>query len=301
MLIVVGLGGNALLRRGEMPTPEGQRASVRRAAEALGPLIRDGHRLVITHGNGPQIGLLALASASEVPPNPLDVLGAETEGMIGYVIEQELGNVLPAGRLFATLLTQTQVDARDEAFRSPTKPIGPVYDEATALGLAKTRSWSIGRDGKGWRRVVASPRPQEILEVRVIELLVNEGVTVICTGGGGIPVVRIETGAYVGVEAVVDKDLASALLARQLRADLLMLLTDVEAVYADWASPGQRAIAEARPGDLDPSRFAAGSMRPKVQAAIEFVNETGHAAAIGALEKAGEILRGKSGTRITLR
>ncbi len=300
MLIVAALGGNAILKRGEPATAEVQRVNIRRAAESLAPLIRAGHRLVITHGNGPQIGLLALQSSGGEGANPLDVLGAETEGMIGYVIEQELGNLLPGGQLIATLLTQTQVNARDPAFRSPTKPIGPVYDEATAAALARERSWSVGKDGAGWRRLVASPRPLEILEARVIEILVGQGVIVICTGGGGIPVVRTETGAYVGVEAVVDKDLASALLARQLRADFLMLLTDVEAVFEDWGKPSQHAVGQVRPQDLDPRRFASGSMRPKLEAAIGFANETGRPAAIGSLERAEDIVKGLSGTRISV-
>lgn len=300
MLIVAALGGNAILKRGEAATAEVQRANIRRAAESLAPLVRAGHRLVVTHGNGPQIGLLALRSAQGQETDPLDVLGAETEGMIGYVIEQELGNVLPGGQLIATLLTQTRVNARDPAFASSSKPIGPVYDEATAAAMAKERAWTIGRDGAGWRRLVASPQPVEILEARVIELLVGQGVIVICTGGGGIPVIRTATGAYVGVEAVVDKDLASALLARQLRADLLMLLTDVEAVFENWGQPTQRALKQVRPQELDPRKFAAGSMRPKIEAAIGFTNETGRPAAIGSLERASKIVEGLSGTRISV-
>jgi carbamate kinase len=220
--------------------------------------------------------------------------------MIGYVIEQELGNLLPSEHLVATLLTQTQVDARDPAFGAPTKPIGPTYDEATARSLAKPRAWSIGKDGAGWRRLVASPLPVKILEVRVIEMLLDRGVTVICGGGGGIPVFRTETGAYLGAEAVVDKDLASALLARQIGADLLLLLTDVEAVFADWGKPTQRALGDVRSRDLDPMQFPSGSMRPKIEAAIGFTNETGRPAVIGALDRADEIVRGASGTRISV-
>ena len=231
MRIVVALGGNALLRRGEPMTVDNQRANVRRAVAAILPLFEAGHQLVITHGNGPQVGLLALqAAAGPVEGSyPLDVLDAETEGMVGYLIEQELNNVLPSGRLFATLLTQILVDARDPAFRRSTKPIGPVYERTQAEALAKARNWSIAEDGKGWRRVVASPEPMQILEARVIDLLVSQGVTVICAGGGGIPVIERSDGSLVGVEAVIDKDLASALLARQLRADRLLLLTDVDA------------------------------------------------------------------------
>ena len=258
MRIVVALGGNALLRRGEPMTAETQRANVRRAVAALLPLFEAGHQLVITHGNGPQVGLLALQAA--IGPKeagyPLDVLDAESEGMVGYLIEQELDNALPSGRLIATLLTQILVDRGDPAFCHPTKPIGSVYDKTEAEKLAQARGWSIAEDGKGWRRVVASPRPIQILEARVIELLVTQGVTVICAGGGGIPVLERSDGSLIGVEAVIDKDLASALLARQLRADHLLLLTDVDGVYLNWRTDAARVIRRAKAGALNPGDFA---------------------------------------------
>jgi carbamate kinase len=300
MRIVVALGGNALLRRGEPMTAATQRTNVKRAVAALLPLFEAGHQLVITHGNGPQVGLLSLQA--EAGPRdgayPLDVLDAESEGMVGYLIEQELGNVLPAGRLVATLLTQIRVDRRDPAFRRPMKPIGPVYAQAEAQRLAEARGWAVAQDGSGWRRVVASPRPLQVLEARVIELLVSQGVAVICAGGGGIPVIERSDGSLAGVEAVIDKDLASALLARQLGADHLMLLTDVEGVYLDWGTPAARLIRHAGGGALNASDFAPGSMGPKVEAATGFAAETGRPASIGRLEDAALILAGKAGTTV---
>jgi carbamate kinase len=300
MRILVALGGNALLRRGEPMTAEAQRRNVRRAVAALLPLFEAGYQLVITHGNGPQVGLLALQAAAGPKGSAfaLDVLDAESEGMIGYLIEQELGNALPNGRLVATLLTQILVDRRDSAFRHPSKPIGPVYDKAQAEALAGLRGWSVAQDGKGFRRVVASPRPKQILEARVIELLVSQGVTVICAGGGGIPVLERRDGGLIGVEAVVDKDLASALLARQLRADHLLLLTDVDGVYLDWGSDTAKTIRLAGTRALNPCDFAPGSMGPKVEAAIGFAAETGRPASIGRLEDAANVLVGTAGTRI---
>jgi carbamate kinase len=300
MRIVVALGGNALLRRGEPITAETQRANVRRAVGALLPLFEAGHQFVITHGNGPQVGLLALQAAAgpQEGAYPLDVLDAESEGMVGYLIEQELDNALPSGHLVATLLTQIVVDRRDPAFRHPTKPIGPVYDKTQAEKLAQTRGWSIAGDGRGWRRVVASPAPKQILEARVIELLVSQGVTVICAGGGGIPVVERSDGSLIGIEAVIDKDLASALLARQLRADQLLLLTDVDGVYLNWDTDTANAIRRAEAGALNPGHFAPGSMGPKIEAANGFAAETGRPASIGRLEDAAAILAGAAGTRI---
>ncbi len=303
MRIVVALGGNALLKRGEPMTAANQRANVRRAAASLAPLFGDKHQLVITHGNGPQVGLLALQAAAGPREGayPLDVLGAESEGMVGYLIEQELENVLPSGHLVATLLTQVLVDRHDPAFHHPTKPIGPVYEKTAAEGHARLRGWAIAADEKGWRRVVASPRPLKVLEAKVIELLVGQGVTVICAGGGGIPVVERDDGSLAGVEAVIDKDLASALIARQLNADHLMLLTDVDGVYLDWGTPAARLVARAGPRALTPEDFAAGSMRPKVEAAIGFVTETGRLASIGRLMDAPRILDGSAGTTIDRR
>ncbi|BCH00730.1 carbamate kinase [Mesorhizobium loti] len=296
MLIVAALGGNALLRRGEPMTAENQRKNVKRAASALAALIDEGHSLVITHGNGPQVGLLALQSAaSPGGAFPLDVLGAESAGMIGYMIEQELAN-LASHRLYATLLTQVKVDPYDPAFSSPTKPIGPVYDEATARHLAAERGWCIAPDGDKWRRVVPSPRPIEILEASVISFLVDHGVIVVCTGGGGVPVVARDDGAMVGVEAVIDKDLASSLLARQLKADMLLMLTDVDAVYVGYGTPDARALRNVGATELSGKDFPAGSMGPKIGAAIEFVQATGNPSAIGRLEDAAEIVKRRQGT-----
>ncbi|NLC70991.1 MAG: carbamate kinase [Desulfuromonadaceae bacterium] len=299
MRVVVALGGNALLRRGEPLTAANQRANVRVAAEALTPIARK-HELIISHGNGPQVGLLALQSAvfKEDETYPLDVLGAETEGMIGYLIEQELRNLLPDQCRCATLLTQIEVDPDDPAFRHPTKPIGPVYSETEAGKLARERLWTVAPDGNDYRRVVPSPRPERILELSVIELLVDQGVIVICAGGGGIPVIKREDGSFFGVEAVIDKDSAGALLARELHADAFLMLTDVDAVYQDWQTPNARAIRNAPPKILCNMNFAAGSMAPKVKAACEFVERTGGLAGIGRLQDAQAILKGKAGTII---
>lgn len=294
--IVVALGGNALLRRGQPLESDAQRANVARAALALAPLAAK-YDLVVTHGNGPQVGLLALQAAAfkDVRPYPLDILGAETEGMIGYLIEQELRNAAP-GLKVATLLTQVAVTLDDPAFATPTKPVGPVYAKADAEKLARTQGWAIAQDGPQYRRVVASPRPKRILEIETIRILVDAGVTVICTGGGGIPVV-IEGARIRGVEAVIDKDAASALLARELGADMLVMLTDVSAVSLGWGTSDVRAIKLATPAALARHKFAAGSMGPKVEAAIAMA-ESGKSAAIGALEDVEAILEGRAGTVI---
>jgi carbamate kinase len=299
MRLVIALGGNALLRRGEPMTADAQRTNVRRAARALAPVVL-GHQVVITHGNGPQIGLLALQQLSSTAPNPfpLDVLGAETEGMIGYLIEQELDNVLPSDKLVASLLTRVLVDRRDPAFAQPTKFVGPLYESAEADELGRRQGWLFRQDGTKWRRVVASPHPLEILEASVISLLVEQGVTVICAGGGGIPVIRQADGSEIGVEAVIDKDRASALLARLIGADGLVMLTDVAAVALDFGTPAARPIRHATPAMLAEFNFPAGSMGPKVEAACNFVNDTGGFAAIGALDQIEAILNGKAGTRI---
>ena len=299
MRLIVALGGNALLRRGEALTAENQRRHVRAAAEALAPIARR-HDLVISHGNGPQVGLLALQGAAYKSDEayPLDVLDAETEGMIGYLIEQELANVLPDDRRFATLLTQIEVDPGDGAFGHPTKPIGPLYDEAQARALGAARGWVMEPENGRYRRVVASPRPKRILELSVIELLIGQGVLVICAGGGGIPVLSRSDGSLVGVEAVIDKDLASALLARELKAEALLMLTDVAYVYDRWGTPEARPIRRIAPGTMAALEFAPGSMGPKVEAAIEFVEATGGFAGIGRLEDAPAILKGEAGTLV---
>lgn len=299
MRLVVALGGNALLRRGEPMTTANQQANVRMAASAVAPLAET-HETVITHGNGPQVGLLALQSAAYDPNSayPLDMLDAETEGMIGYLIMQELDNLLPPDRHCATLLTRVEIDADDPAFTSPTKPIGPVYTEDEARRLAADRGWSIARDGTGWRRVVPSPKPRRIFEIGSIELLVDGGVVVICAGGGGIPIVARDDGTLAGVEAVIDKDFASALLAEEIEADALLMLTDVDGVYSGWETPEARLIDRATPAELDRLSFAPGTMGPKVAAACEFVAATGGLAGIGALADARKILDGQAGTLI---
>jgi carbamate kinase len=298
MRIVVALGGNALLKRGEPMTAEVQRRNVRVAAAALADLARD-HDIVVAHGNGPQVGLLALQASAykKVPPYPLDVLGAESEGMIGYLVEQELMNALPAGARCATLLTQVEVDENDPAFTEPTKPIGPIYTEAEAARIRAEKGWAMVAESPGhWRRVVPSPVPLHITQIRTIRLLVEAGIIVIAAGGGGIPVTRSETGRLEGVEAVIDKDRAAGLLAEEVSADAFLMLTDVEAVFRDWGTPDQEPIRQATPEELDSMEFAAGSMGPKVEAASTFVRASGGVAGIGRLEDARAILEGKTGT-----
>lgn len=301
MRIVIALGGNALLRRGEPLSAENQRENVRTACAQIAR-IAPGNELVVAHGNGPQVGLLALQGAAyqEVPSYPLDVLGAETEGMIGYIIEQELGNLLPVEVPFATLLTQVEVDADDPAFAQPSKPIGPVYSREEAERLAATKGWSIAADGDRFRRVVASPRPKRIFEIRPIRWLLEKGAVVVCAGGGGIPTVYDQDRKLHGIEAVIDKDLCSALLAEQLGADLLVIATDVDGAYLDWGTPQQRRIGEAHPDQLEGLGFAAGSMGPKVQAACEFARKTGKTAVIGSLGDIERIVQGQAGTRVSL-
>ncbi|MET3620330.1 carbamate kinase [Burkholderia ambifaria] len=300
MRIVIALGGNALLQRNQPMSEARQRQNVRIAAAEIAR-IAPGNELVIAHGNGPQVGLLALQAAAYAPvePYPLDVLGAQTEGMIGYLIEQELGNLLPADMPFATLLTQVEVDPADPAFDRPTKPIGPVYSRAEAERLAHENGWHIAPDGDAFRRVVPSPRPHRIFEIRPIKWLLEKGAIVICAGGGGIPTRYDANGMLAGVEAVIDKDLCASLLARELQADLLLIVTDVDGAYVDWRLPTQSLIEAAHPDALDALGFAAGSMGPKVQAAIEFVRQTGRDAAIGSLADIAAIVAGRAGTRVT--
>ena len=330
----MALGGNALLRRGEPMTVQNQRDSISAACAALAPVAME-HELVISHGNGPQVGLLALQAAAYADtlgaprdagprgepaddPNddpshdpsddpsddtsyPFDVLGAQTEGMIGYLIEQELGNLLPMEKSLATLLTMVEVDAKDPAFADPSKPVGPVYTAEQAGALAARRGWTVRRDGEHWRRVVPSPLPLRVFALRPVELLLRSGCVVICAGGGGIPTMYVPgTRKLVGVEGVIDKDRASAVLARELRADRLIIATDVEAVLAEYGTPRQRAVARAHPDYLSHVAFAAGSMGPKVDAAVEFAKLTGGEAVIGALTELPDLIEGQGGTRVSV-
>jgi carbamate kinase len=297
MLVVMALGGNALLRRHEpLEADVQQRNLLVAVAQSVAPIARR-HQVVITHGNGPQIGLLALQATSckDVRPFPLDVLGAESEGMIGYLIEQALANELP-GCEIATLLTQVEVDENDGAFAEPSKPIGPTYDAEQAQELARRTSWSFVPDGRGFRRAVPSPFPRRIREINVIKLLVRAGMVVICAGGGGIPVVKTASGGMRGVEAVIDKDLSAALLAEEIDADALLLLTDVPAVWTAWPMSSGHPIGRTTAAELRGLKFAAGSMGPKVAAACRFAEKTGRSAGIGSLDQAEAILRGDAGT-----
>ena len=298
MRVVAALGGNALLRRGEPADAETQRRNVAEAVASLAE-IAAGNELIVTHGNGPQVGLLALQALAypDVRPYPLDVLGAESEGMVGYLLEQELQNELPDHDV-ATLLTQVIVDPDDPAFESPSKPVGPVYDEDEARRLAVERGWSVARDGERWRRVVPSPEPRSIVELGTIRLLVERGVIVICAGGGGIPVVALGAGRLHGVEAVIDKDLAAALLAQQLEADALLLLTDVPAIEVGGENGHGRALRCATSEKVRALALPRGSMGPKAEAAARFADATGGIAVIAALEDAQAALHGLAGTSV---
>lgn len=301
MRVLVALGGNALLKRGEPMTADVQRANIRVAASSLAPVAK-AHQLVLSHGNGPQVGLLALQAAAypEVEAYPLDVLGAQTEGMIGYLVEQELGNVLPSEVPFATILTMVEVDLQDPAFRDPTKFVGPIYGADQADALAAERGWTFKRDGDHLRRVVPSPEPKRIFEIRPIRWLLEKGALVICAGGGGIPTgwVQGQERTLAGVEAVIDKDLASELLAREIDADVFVMATDVDGVYEGWDTPSQRRLDRVTTGELRGHGFAAGSMGPKVDAAIRFVEATGKRAAIGSLDDIEQIVNGDAGTTV---
>jgi carbamate kinase len=298
--IVAALGGNALLERGEKPDEDIQEHHVKQAADALAPLARS-HDLIVTHGNGPQVGLLALESASDpalTRPYSLDVLGAQTQGMIGYWLVRALHGAAP-GKPAGCLIGQTRVDPDDPAFAAPTKFVGPVYKESQAQDLAAERGWVVRPDGAAWRRVVPSPEPLELVELPLIKVLLAAGALVVCAGGGGIPVVADASGALRGVEAVVDKDLTAALLARAVDADALLLLTDVDAVIDGFGTPDARPIRHATPQQLRARSFPAGSMGPKVEAACRFVEATGRMAAIGRLDAAEALLARSAGTIVS--
>ncbi len=300
MRVVVALGGNALVRRGETPDAAPQRAIVDRAVRSLAPLART-HELIVTPGNGPQVGVLALESVNDpslTRPYPLDTIGAETQGMIGYWMLQALQNALP-GRQVVAMINQTLVSAVDPAFEDPTKFVGQVYDRDEAEKLAAEYGWTVRQDGDGWRRVVPSPRPQRVIETRLIRELVRLGTVVVCAGGGGVPVFRNDVGRLEGVEAVIDKDLTASVLAESMDADALLILTDVPRVMRDYGTPEQEEIAHTTPYELRAEDFPAGSMGPKVAAAVSFVERTGDMAAIGLLDQCVEILEGTAGTIVT--
>ena len=301
MRILIALGGNALLRRSDPMTTEVQRRNIMVAARAIAPLATE-HSVVIVHGNGPQVGLLSLQAEAYTgaEPYPLDVLDAGTQGMIGYLIQQELRSLLPAGNQVATLLTMIVVDPDDPAFAAPTKFVGPVYPKEAADKLAADKGWVFREDGTSWRRVVPSPQPQRILEIEPITWLLERGAVVICAGGGGIPTMypSAATGELVGVEAVIDKDFAGELLAEDVGADLYLMATDVDGVYLNWGTAEQRRLDRVTPGELASYQFAAGSMGPKVEAAARFVAKTGHRAAIGSLADIPGIVAGTAGTNV---
>ncbi|NIY83246.1 carbamate kinase [Vibrio hepatarius] len=296
--VVVALGGNALLRRGEPLEADVQRHNIEIAVKTISEIAKE-YNVVLVHGNGPQVGLLALQGLEykKVAPYPLDVLGSETQGMIGYMLMQEFKNQLPDINV-TCMLTQMTVDPNDPAFVDPTKPIGPIYEEAEAREMAEKYNWIIKPDGKHFRRVVPSPQPTGIIENDAITKLIDEGHLVICTGGGGIPVKR-ENGKLVGVEAVIDKDMSAAFLAKQLDADALLILTDADAVYLDWGKPTQHALRSTTPTELAQYQFDAGSMGPKIEASCEFIKQGGKVVGIGALEDGLRILQGTAGTNIT--
>ncbi|MDE1315308.1 carbamate kinase [Vibrio aestuarianus] len=296
--VVVALGGNALLRRGEPLEADVQRRNIEVAVKTISEIAKE-YNVVLVHGNGPQVGLLALQGLEykKVAPYPLDVLGSETQGMIGYMLMQEFKNMLPE-RNISCMLTQMTVDPKDPAFADPTKPIGPVYQEAEARELAEKYHWTVKPDGQYFRRVVPSPQPTGIVEHEAITQLIDAGHLVICTGGGGIPVKR-ENGKLVGVEAVIDKDMSAAFLAKQLNADAFLILTDADAVYLDWGKPTQHALRSTTPSELANYQFDAGSMGPKIEASCEFIKQGGKVVGIGALQDGLRILEGQAGTNIT--
>ncbi len=299
MRVVIAVGGNALLRRKQVASAQNQLDNVRVAARGLAAVAKQ-HELIVVHGNGPQVGLLALQSEAcpDVPAYPLDMLGAETDGLIGYLLEQEIGNALSMKKTVATLLTRVEVEADDAAFDEPTKPIGPLYDADHAVAVRRERGWTMARDGDSWRRVVPSPAARELVDLKPIGWLLDRGAVVICGGGGGIPVVRNADGQWHGVEAVIDKDDCAALIAERLNADALIIATDVEGVYSQWGTPAQHLWREVTAAELERERFAAGSMQPKVSAACRFVRRSGRSAAIGPLDRIEALAAGDVGTWI---
>ena len=302
MRIVIALGGNALLRRGEDMTAENQRKNIQIAVSALAPIVEQ-NELVISHGNGPQVGLLSLQSAAykEVEEYPLDILGAQTQGMIGYMIEQELGNILPIEVPITSILTMVEVDPDDPAFNNPTKPIGPVYNKEEAEALKNDKGWEIKKDGEYWRRVVASPIPHRIFEVRPIHWLLEKNTVVICAGGGGIPTIYNKEGNLEGLEVVIDKDRASSLIAFELEADVLIMATDTDGVYINWGTVAEIRISNTTPEEIRKYEFDAGSMGPKVEAACSFIERSGQRAVIGSLTDIEGMVNGTAGTQFTLK
>lgn len=299
MRVVIAVGGNALLRRKQAATAQNQLDNVRVAARGLAAVAKQ-HELIVVHGNGPQVGLLALQSEAypDVPAYPLDMLGAETDGLIGYLLEQEIGNALDMRKTVATLLTRVEVEADDPAFDEPTKPIGPVYDAEHAVAVRRERGWTMARDGDGWRRVVPSPTARELVDAKPIGWLLERGAVVICGGGGGIPVVCNAQGQWHGVEAVIDKDDCAALIAERLNADALIIATDVDGVFSQWGTTAQRLWGEVTAAELERENFAAGSMQPKVNAACRFVRRSGRSAAIGPLDRIEALAAGDVGSWI---
>jgi len=302
MRIVIALGGNALLRRGEDMTAVNQRKNIQIAVSALAPIVEQ-NELVISHGNGPQVGLLSLQSAAykEVEEYPLDILGAQTQGMIGYMIEQELGNILPIEVPIASILTMVEVDPDDPAFDNPTKPIGPVYSKEEAEALKNDKGWEIKKDGEYWRRVVASPIPHRIFELRPIHWLLEKNTVVICAGGGGIPTIYNREGNLEGVEVVIDKDRASSLLAFELEADILIMATDTDGVYSNWGTEEEKLISKTTPEEIRKYEFDKGSMGPKVEAACSFIERSGQRAVIGSLTDIEDMVNGTAGTQFMLK
>jgi carbamate kinase len=302
MRIVIALGGNALLRRGEDMTAVNQRKNIQIAVSALAPIVEQ-NELVISHGNGPQVGLLSLQSAAykEVEEYPLDILGAQTQGMIGYMIEQELGNILPIEVPIASILTMVEVDPDDPAFDNPTKPIGPVYSKEEAEALKNDKGWEIKKDGEYWRRVVASPIPHRIFELRPIHWLLEKNTVVICAGGGGIPTIYNKEGNLEGVEVVIDKDRASSLLAFELEADILIMATDTDGVYSNWGTEEEKLISKTTPEEIRKYEFDKGSMGPKVEAACSFIERSGQRAVIGSLTDIEDMVNGTAGTQFMLK